>query len=169
MTNWLRVKKLFPSFSVFSHEGIQFQIGNSFAFEGNGKRQGYCRVRTGHCEEEEAQKVLQERKRQMEDLREEIGRRRSTGFSGSEQNSYNRSIERSKEAIIDCNSNFEEAKKIAEAKRELYLNADSQFKSLLKLKEKQRDRHIEFETKKDEMQLEDIISSRFVFNQSTSH
>ena len=118
---------------------------------------------------EEAQKVLQERKRQMEDLREEIGRRRSTGFSGSEQNSYNRSIERSKEAIIDCNSNFEEAKKIAEAKKELYLNADSQFKSLLKLKEKQRDRHIEFETKKDEMQLEDIISSRFVFNQSTSH
>ena len=118
---------------------------------------------------EEAQKVLQERKRQMEDLREEIGRRRSTGFSGSEQNSYNRSIERSKEAIIDCNSNFEEAKKIAEAKRELYLNADSQFKSLLKLKEKQRDRHIEFETKKEEMQLEDIISSRFVFNQYTSH
>lgn len=118
---------------------------------------------------EEAQKVLQERKRQMEDLREEIGRRRSTGFSGSEQNSYNRSIERSKESIIDCNSNFEEAKKIAEAKRELYLNADSQFKSLLKLKEKQRDRHIEFETKKEEMQLEDIISSRFVFNQSTSH
>ena len=118
---------------------------------------------------EEAQKVLQERKRQMEDLREEIGRRRSTGFSGSEQNSYNHSIERSKEAIIDCNSNFEEAKKIAQAKRELYLNADSQFKSLLKLKEKQRDRHIEFETKKEEMQLEDIISSRFVFNQSTSH
>ena len=118
---------------------------------------------------EEAQKVLQQRKRQMEDLREEIGRRRSTGFSGSEQNSYNRSIERSKESIIDCNSNFEEAKKIAEAKRELYLNADSQFKSLLKLKEKQRDRHIEFETKKEEMQLEDIISSRFVFNQSTSH
>ena len=118
---------------------------------------------------EEAQKVLQERKRQMEDLREEIGRRRSTGFSGSEQNSYNRSIERSKEAIIDCNSNYEEAKKIAEAKRDLYLNADSQFKSLLKLKEKQRDRHIEFETKKEEMQLEDIISSRFVFNQSTSH
>ena len=118
---------------------------------------------------EDAQKVLQERKRQMEDLREEIGRRRSTGFSGSEQNSYNRSIERVKEAIIDCNSNFEEAKKIAQAKRELYLSADSQFKSLLKLKEKQRDRHIEVETKKEEMQLEDIISSRFVFNQSTSH
>ena len=118
---------------------------------------------------EASQNVLQERKLRLEDLREEIGRRRSTGFSGSEQSSYNRSIDRAKEAIIDANSNFEEAKKIAQAKRELYLIADSQFKSLLKLKEKQRDRHIKVETKKEEMQLEDIISSRFVFNQSTSH
>ena len=118
---------------------------------------------------EASQNVLQERKLRLEDLREEIGRRRSTGFSGSEQSSYNRSIDRAKEAIIDANSNFEEAKKIAQAKRELYLIADSQFKSLLKLKEKQRDRHIKIETKKEEMQLEDIISSRFVFNQSTSY
>ena len=118
---------------------------------------------------EDAEKALNERKREMEDLRDEIGRRRSTGFSGSEQNAYNRSIERAKEAIIDYNSKVEEAKKIVLAKRELFLRADSQFKSMLKLKEKQRDQHIEVETKKEEMQLEDIISSRFVFNQSTSH
>ena len=60
---------------------------------------------------EASQNVLQERKLRLEDLREEIGRRRSTGFSGSEQSSYNRSIDRAKEAIIDANSNFEEAKK----------------------------------------------------------
>jgi flagellar protein FliJ len=118
---------------------------------------------------EDAEKALNERKREMEDLRDEIGRRRSTGFSGSEQNAYNRSIERAKEAIIDYNSKVEEAKKIVLAKRGLYLRADSQFKSMLKLKEKQREQHIEVETKKEEMQLEDIISSRFVFNQSTSH
>jgi flagellar export protein FliJ len=118
---------------------------------------------------EDAEKALEERKREMEDLREEIGRRRSTGFSGAEQDAYNRSIERGKEEIIDSNSKVEEAKKIVLAKRELYLGADSQFKSMLKLKEKQRDQHIEAETKKEEMQLEDIISSRFVFNQSTSH
>ena len=118
---------------------------------------------------EDAEKALEERKREMEDLREEIGRRRSTGFSGAEQDAYNRSIERAKEAIIDSNSKVEEAKKIVLAKRELYFRADSQFKSMLKLKEKQRDHHIEVETKKEEMQLEDIISSRFVFNQSTSH
>jgi flagellar export protein FliJ len=118
---------------------------------------------------EVAEKRLVARNREMENLRDEIGRRRNIGFSGNEQNNYNRSLERAKEVIIDCNSKLEEAKKIALAKRELYLHADSQFKSLLKLKEKQRDQHIEGETKKEEMQLEDIIGSRFVFNQFTSH
>jgi flagellar FliJ protein len=118
---------------------------------------------------EQAERALEERKREMEELRQEIGRRRSIGFSGSEQDGYNRSLERVKEAIVDTNSKLEESKKIVNAKRELYLNADSEFKSMLKLKEKRREQHIEAETKKEEMQLEDIISSRFVFNQSTSH
>jgi flagellar biosynthesis chaperone FliJ len=74
-----------------------------------------------------------------------------------------------KEKIIDSNSKLEEAKRIVVAKRELYLDADSQFKSMLKLKGKQKELHLEAETKKEEMQLEDIISSRFVFNQSTSN
>lgn len=118
---------------------------------------------------EQAERVLEERKREMGELREQIGRKRSIGFSGSEQDGYNRSLERVKEAIVDSNSKLEESKKIVNAKRELYLNADSEFKSMLKLKEKRREQHIEAETKKEEMQLEDIISSRFVFNQSTSH
>jgi len=118
---------------------------------------------------EDAEKALEERKLEMDELRDDIGRRRSIGFSGSEQDGYNRSLERAKEAIVDSNSKLEESKKIVNAKRELYLNADSEFKSMLKLKEKRREQHIEAETKKEEMQLEDIISSRFVFNQSTSH
>ena len=118
---------------------------------------------------EQAERALEERKCEMEELRQEIGRRRSIGFSGSEQDGYNLSLERVKEAIVDSNSKLEESKKIVNAKRELYLNADSEFKSMLKLKEKRREQHIEAETKKEEMQLEDIISSRFVFNQSTSH
>ena len=87
-------------------------------------------------EKEQAERALEERKREMEELRQEIGRRRNIGFSGSEQDGYNRSLERVKEAIVDSNSKLEESKKIVNAKRELYLNADSEFKSMLKLKEK---------------------------------
>jgi flagellar export protein FliJ len=118
---------------------------------------------------ENAEKALKERYLELENLRQEIGRKRSSGFSGSDQNGYNRSLERVKEKIVDSNSKLEEAKRIVLAKRELYLDADSQFKSMLKLKGKQKELHLEAETKKEEMQLEDIISSRFVFNQSTSN
>jgi hypothetical protein len=54
------------------------------------------------------------------------------------------------------------------AKRKLYLQADSEYKSLLKLKDNQRIEHLENETKKEEMELESIIGSRFVFNHSSN-
>ena len=57
-------------------------------------------------------------------------------------------------------------KNIESAKRNLYLRADSNCKSLLKLKEKKKVEHLKSEEKKEESELEDIIGSRFVFNQS---
>ncbi len=118
---------------------------------------------------EEAEKMLREVNDGLRELREEIRIRRSVGFSGSDQEVYNRSLVRAKERIIDCKAKVEEAEKIEFAKRDLYLQADSGYKSLLKLKEKKREEHIKYESKKEEMELEDIIGSRFVFNQASSH
>jgi flagellar export protein FliJ len=118
---------------------------------------------------EQAEKTLGEAKDGLRNLRDEIGIRRSVGFSGNDQEVFNRSLELAKERIIDCNATLEEAGRIEVAKRDLYLQADSSYKSLLKLKEKKREEHIEYETKKEEMELEDIIGARFVFNQASSH
>ena len=118
---------------------------------------------------EEAEKTLSEANHGLRDLREEIGIRRSVGFSGYDQEVLNRSLVLAKERIIDCNAKVEEAGRIEIAKRDLYLQADSSYKSLLKLKEKKREEHIEYESKKEEMELEDIIGARFVFNQASSH
>ena len=105
----------------------------------------------------------------MRDLRDEIGIRRSVGFSGNDREVFNRSLVLAKERIVDCNAKVQEAGRIEIAKRELYLQADSSYKSLFKLKEKKREEHIEYESKKEEMELEDIIGARFVFNQASSH
>ncbi len=118
---------------------------------------------------EEAQKKLSEANDGLRELREEIGIRRSVGFSGNDQEVFNRSLVLAKERIVDCNAKVQEAGRIEIAKRELYLQADSSYKSLLKLKEKKREEHIEYESKKEEMELEDIIGARFVFNQASSH
>ena len=118
---------------------------------------------------EEAEKKLGEANDGLRELREEIGIRRSVGFSGNEQEVFNRSLVLAKERIVDCNAKVEEAGRIEIAKRDLYLQADSNYKSLLKLKEKKREEHIEYESKKEERELEDIIGARFVFNQASSH
>ena len=118
---------------------------------------------------EEAQKKLSEANDGLRELREEIGIRRSVGFSGNDQEVFNRSLVLAKERIVDCNAKVQEAGRIEIAKRELYLQADSSYKSLFKLKEKKREEHIEYESKKEERELEDIIGARFVFNQASSH
>jgi len=102
----------------------------------------------------------------LEVLNAEINERRASGFSGFEQDGFNQSILRAKEIIIDLNSKVADSKNIESAKRNLYLRADSNCKSLLKLKEKKKVEHLKSEEKKEESELEDIIGSRFVFNQS---
>ena len=99
-------------------------------------------------------------------LNHEIARKRKSGFSGFEQKDFDSSILQAKEHIIDRNSQLEEAKSIENAKRKLFLNAESSFKSLVNLKEKNKELHLKKEEKKEELELEDIIGSRFVFNQS---
>jgi len=101
----------------------------------------------------------------LELLNAEINERRASGFSGFEQDGFNKSILRSKEIIIDLNSKVADSKNIESAKRNLYLRADSNCKSLLKLKEKKKEEHLKSEEKKEEAELEDIIGARFVFNQ----
>ena len=118
---------------------------------------------------EEAENALSEANDGLRDLRDEIGFRRSVGFSGNDQEVFNRSLVLAKERIVDCHARVMEAGKIEIAKRDLYLQADSSYKSLLKLKEKKREEHIAYESKKEEMELEDIIGARFVFNQASSH
>jgi len=99
-------------------------------------------------------------------LNAEITLKRKVGFSGFEQKNFNQLILEAKELIIDQNAKLEESKSIEDGKRKLFLAADSSCKSLIKLKEKNKIEHLKREEKREESELEDIISARFVFNQA---
>ena len=99
-------------------------------------------------------------------LNNEIHRKRTVGFAGSDQQVFNQSILLSKEMIVDLNSKVADSKNIETAKRTIFLTAYSNCKSLLKLKDKQQKEHLIAEGKKEESELEDIIGARFVFNNS---
>lgn len=116
---------------------------------------------------EKAEKNLQLAFDSLKSLNEEIYRKRKIGFSGFEQKDFNQSILQAKDLIVDRNSDLEQAKSIEDAKRNIFIKADSSYKSLSKLKRKSRILHLKKEEKKEESELEDIISSRFVYNQSS--
>ena len=118
---------------------------------------------------EESEKLLDQGHRALDDLKQEIGVRRTVGFSGSEQEPYNRSINHAKERIIDLNARVQEARKVEDFKRNQFLETDSSYKSLLRLKEKQKEEHLEHESKKEERELGDVIGARFVFNKASSN
>jgi len=116
---------------------------------------------------EKAEKNLQLAFESLKSLNEEIYRKRKIGFSGFEQKDFNQSILQAKDLIVDRNSDLEQAKSIEDAKRNIFIKADSSYKSLSKLKGKSRILHLKKEEKREESELEDIISSRFVYNQSS--
>jgi len=116
---------------------------------------------------EKAEKNLQLAFDSLKSLNEEIYRKRKIGFSGFEQKDFNQSILQAKDLIVDRNSDLEQAKSIEDAKRNIFIKADSSYKSLSKLKRKSRILHLKKEEKREESELEDIISSRFVYNQSS--
>ena len=103
----------------------------------------------------------------LEILNQDIIVKRTSGFSGHEQENFNLSINRTKGEIIDFNSKLAESKNIESGNRKIYLEADSNCKSLLKLKQKKRIEHLKTEEKKEETELEDIIGARFVFNKTS--
>ena len=102
----------------------------------------------------------------LKNLNTVIHQKRAVGFSGFEQETFNQSIVRIKEGIIDFNSKLADSKHIESVKRKLYLQADSNCKSLHKLEEKKKDEHFKREERKEESELEDIIGARFVFNRT---
>ena len=69
-----------------------------------------------------------------------------------------------KENISNLELKLNEAERILQSRRSIFLEKDSQFKAVLRLKEKQQSQHYLIETKKEETELEDVISSRFLFH-----
>lgn len=69
-----------------------------------------------------------------------------------------------KENISSLEIKLNEAERILQSRRSIFLEKDSQFKAVLRLKEKQQSQHYLVETKKEETELEDVISSRFLFH-----
>ena len=90
-------------------------------------------------------------------------RQRGT-FQSAQIQSLQSSLLLERENISRLENKVTEANQILESRRKIFLEKDSQFKAVQRLREKKRDEHYCTETKKEETELEDVISSRFLFH-----
>ena len=119
-------------------------------------------------ETEKLENDLVRKKSSLESLQDRIKQKRSAYFFGQEEESYQRNIVSVKNDILTVHKSLKNSQEIREAKRKLFLKAEAEFKSLEKLREKQKVEHDQNEQKKEESQIDDIISSRFSYNLKTS-
>jgi len=97
-------------------------------------------------------------------IKAQISENRRNNFSGQQEESFQGNLKNIRKSILDVNVNLQNALKIHDAKRKIFIKADADHKSLLNLKEK---KSLEFhytESKKEELETDDIIGSRYVFN-----
>jgi len=85
-------------------------------------------------------------------------------FQSAQIQSLQTSLLLERENISRIEKKVTEADRIMESRRKIFLEKDSQFKAVQRLREKKRDEHYFTETKKEETELEDVISSRFLFH-----
>ena len=119
-------------------------------------------------EAEEMQHSLSSLKHKLKDLHSSIKHRRENSFYGPEEEHYQRSIISVKNQILNVHSKLKSAHEIREAKRKIFLKADADVKSLEKLKERKKIEHDIFEYKKEESQVDDVITARFNYNLKSS-
>ena len=119
-------------------------------------------------ESQQLENDLARKKSALESLQDRIKQKRSDYFFGQEEESYQRNIASVKNDILSVHKSLKNSQEIREAKRKLFLKAEAEFKSLEKLREKQKVEHDQSEQKKEESQIDDIISARFNYNLKTS-
>lgn len=95
-------------------------------------------------------------------LHKDITLQRTSSLEGFTDQSFQNSMDSTKQQILNFHGKLEDAKKIELSKKKIFLAADGSFQSILRLKDKQSIAHISSQLKKEERELDDIISSRFV-------
>ena len=95
-------------------------------------------------------------------LHKDITLQRTSSLEGFTDQSFQNSMDSTKQQILNFHGKLEDAKKIELSKKKIFLAADGSLHSILRLKDKQSTSHLSSELKKEERELDDIISSRFV-------
>ena len=110
------------------------------------------------------EKEISNLKKDLLFLQNDISKQRAKLFSPSIDLPNQASVLSLEDQINSKCQNLQKAKDDENLKRKQFLEADNSLKSVVRLKEKQQTAHIEDQLSKEDLEMEEIINSRFNFN-----
>lgn len=106
---------------------------------------------------------LSESQKKYHAVQEKLKERQKGVFRRDQIEALQSSLLLERENVSEITLLLNRAKEIQNSRRKIFLDHDSQYKAIDRLQEKQRDEHFFNENRKEQLELEDVIGSRFLF------
>ena len=142
---------------------FHFKLKALLSLKENKREQALAKFAQSIKEVQRLDEHLFEAKKKYDAVEEKLKERQKGVFRRDQIEALQSSLLLEKENVSEAKLQFNRAKEMQNSRRKIFLDHDSQYKAIDRLREKQKEEHYFNENKKEQLELEDVIGSRFLF------
>jgi flagellar export protein FliJ len=102
----------------------------------------------------------------VETLEFKLSEKQKLSFNANELEALIGGLDHARSVVTNLSTELSRKKTLEESRRKLFVKKDSESKSLGRLKDRQMNEHIQMEAKKEELELDDVIGARYLYERS---
>ena len=142
---------------------FHFKLKALLSLKENNREQALTKFVQSIKEVLKLEEQLSESQKKYHAVQEKLKERQKGVFRRDQIEAQQSSLLLERENVSEITLLLNRAKEMQNSRRKIFLDHDSQYKAIDRLQEKQRDEHFFNENKKEQLELEDVIGSRFLF------
>lgn len=142
---------------------FHFKLKALLSLKENNREQALTKFVQSIKEVLKLEEQLSESQKKYHAVQEKLKERQKGVFRRDQIEALQSSLLLERENVSEITLLLNRAKEMQNSRRKIFLDHDSQYKAIDRLQEKQRDEHFFNENRKEQLELEDIIGSRFLF------
>ena len=142
---------------------FHFKLKALLSLKENNREQALTKFVQSIKEVLKLEEQLSESQKKYHAVQEKLKERQRGVFRRDQIEALQSSLLLERENVSEITLLLNRAKEMQNSRRKIFLDHDSQYKAIDRLQEKQRDEHFFNENRKEQLELEDVIGSRFLF------
>jgi flagellar export protein FliJ len=117
-------------------------------------------------ERQQTEDRLKRASKYVETLEFKLSEKQKLSFNANELEALIGGLDHARSVVTNLSTELSRKKTLEESRRKLFVKKDSESKSLGRLKDRQMNEHIQMEAKKEELELDDVIGARYLYERS---